>query len=85
VIGVIQDPSAIADAPDIGVEWPRLHRMEQQVFGIRMAVYGLTYRAGDRQLPHPDTVVRGENLTDLVVRAALDGLYAATAGGDAAP
>ena len=74
-IRVIQGVSPLTDAPDLGVEWPALHRMQQQVFGIRLAVYGLSYRAGDRQLPHPDTVVRGQNLTDLVVRTALDGLY----------
>ena len=74
-IRVMQGASPLTDAPDLGVEWPALHRLPQQLFGIRLAVYGLSYRAGDRQLPHPQTVVRGENLTDLVVRAALDGLY----------
>lgn len=78
VIRVIQDPQTQADAPDLGVDWPALHRRPQQVFGIRLAVYGLSYRAGDRMLPHPQSVVRGENLTDLVVRLALEGLYAAS-------
>lgn len=77
VIRVLHDPDRLSEAPDLGVDWPKLHRLEQQVFGIRLAVYGLSYRAGDQQLPHPQTVVRGENLTDLLVRAALDGLYAA--------
>ena len=77
VIRVLHDPTRLSEAPDLGVDWPKLHRLEQQVFGIRLAVYGLTYRAGDQQLPHPQTVVRGENLTDLLVRAALEGLYAA--------
>jgi hyaluronoglucosaminidase len=75
VIRVVQGAGPLSEAPDLGVDWPALHRMGQQLFGIRLAVYGLTYRAGDRQLPHPGTVVRGENLTDLAVRTALDGLY----------
>jgi hypothetical protein len=76
VIRVIQDPSAVAEAPDIGITWPRLHQRDTQVFGIRFAVYGVSYRADDRLLPHPDSVVRGDNLTDLVVQTALEGLYA---------
>ena len=75
MIRVVQGVSPLTEAPDLGVDWPALHRMGQQLFGIRLAVYGLTYRAGDRQLPHPGTVVRGENLTDLAVRTALEGLY----------
>ena len=64
------------EAPDLGTEWLALHRLPQQVFGTRLAMYGVTYRLGDRQMPHPDSVVRGENLTDLVVRQALEGLHA---------
>lgn len=63
---------------DLVANWLGLHRMAQQTFGIRFAVYGLTYRAGDRQLPHPASVVRGENLTDILVRTALETMYAAT-------
>ncbi len=82
VIRVIQDPTT-ADVPDLGVEWPALHRRTTQVFGIRLAVYGHSYRAGDRLIPHPAGIVRGENLTDLVVRSALEGLYhLAHPGGD---
>lgn len=82
VIRVIHDPSTAADAPELGVDWPALHRLAAQVFGIRFAVYGLSYRAADRLLPHPGSVVRGENLTDLLVRTALEGLYElARAGG----
>lgn len=75
-IRVIQDPSTAADAPDIGVDWPNLHRREAQVFGIRFAVYGVSYRAGDQLLPHPGSIVRGDNLTDLVVTTALEHLFA---------
>jgi hyaluronoglucosaminidase len=75
VLRLLRDPAAVADAPDIGVDWPALHRLPAQVFGIRFAVYGHTYRAGDQQLPRPDSVLRGENLTDLLIRTALEGLY----------
>ena len=77
VIRVVQGTRPDTEAPDLGVDWPALHRLPHQLFGIRMAVYGLSYRAGDRQLPHPRTVVRGENLTDILVRTALEGLHAA--------
>jgi len=56
---------------DLSVAWPRLHRRDQQVFGIRFALYGVTWRAGDVQLPHPDSVVRGDNLTDILLTRAL--------------
>lgn len=59
-------------AMGIGDVWPRLHRMEHQVFGIRFAVYGVTWRDGDTLLPHPTTVVRGDNLTDTVLLRALE-------------
>lgn len=84
ILRVIQDPTATGDAPDLGLEWPRLHRNDRQVFGIRLAVYGYSYRADDQQLPHPQAIVRGENLTDMIVRAALDGLYALALAGHSA-
>ncbi|HEX9890379.1 MAG TPA: beta-N-acetylglucosaminidase domain-containing protein, partial [Nitriliruptorales bacterium] len=59
-------------AMGLGDVWPRLHRLDQQVFGIRFAVYGVTWRDGDVQYPHPDTVVRGDNLTDVVLTRALE-------------
>lgn len=66
----------LSDAVDLGIDWPALHRREQHVFGTRLAVYGLNHRLGpeqgDRLLPHPASVVRGENLTDLLVRRALE-------------
>jgi len=68
------------DGVDFQLDWLALHRREAQVFGTRLAVYGLSYRlgpeAGERLLPHPHSVVRGENLTDLAVRRALEGLHA---------
>lgn len=71
----------VSDAVDLGIDWPALHRREQHVFGTRLAVYGLNHRLGpeqgDRLLPHPASVVRGENLTDLVVRRALERLASA--------
>lgn len=61
---------------DLGLDWPALHRREHHVFGTRLAVYGLNHRLGpdqgDRLLPHPASIVRGENLTDLAVRRALE-------------
>jgi hypothetical protein len=48
----------------LGDVWGALHRAEQQLFGIRFAVYGVTYRAGDRLLPSPESVVHGDNLVD---------------------
>ncbi len=71
----------VPDAPDVTSDWLALHRQAQQVFGIRLAMYGVTYRLGDRQMPHPASVVRGENLTDLVVRRALEGLHAFATNG----
>ena len=65
---------------DIGTDWLALHRREAQVFGTRLAVYGLSFRLpaalGERLLPHPAAVVRGENLTDLAVRRGLEQLHA---------
>lgn len=61
---------------DLGVDWLALPRREAQVFGTRLALYGLSYRLADRLLPHPASIVRGENLTDLVVRRALEHLHA---------
>ena len=55
----------------IGDVWGALHRAEQQVFGIRFATYGVTYRAGDRLLPDPGTVVHGDNLTDQLLHRVL--------------
>ena len=66
----------LSNEVDLGIDWPALHRREEHVFGTRFAVYGLSHRLGpeqgDRLLPHPASVVRGENLTDLVVRRALE-------------
>lgn len=77
VIRLIQNPADTTGAPDLGLDWPRLRRGEHQVFGIRFAVYGVSYRLDDRLLPHPATVVRGDNLSDVVVTTALAMLHAA--------
>jgi hyaluronoglucosaminidase len=61
---------------DLGVDWLALHRRDAQVLGTRLALYGLSYRLADRLLPHPASVVRGENLTDLAVRRVLESLHA---------
>ena len=61
---------------NLGVDWLALHRREAQVFGTRLALYGLSFRLQDRLLPHPAGVVRGENLTDLLIRTSLEGLLA---------
>lgn len=83
VVQALATGASVEGAPDVSTEWLALHRLPQQVFGIRLAMYGVTYRLGDRQMPHPASVVRGENLTDLVVRQALEGLlaYAEASGG----
>lgn len=69
-----------AEGVDLGRDWLALHRREAQVFGIRLALYGLSHRLGpehqERLLPHPASVVRGENLTDLAVRLGLERLHA---------
>ncbi len=59
---------------NLGTDWLALHRRPAQVFGIRLALYGLSFRLEDRLLPDPASVVRGENLTDLLVRSGLEGL-----------
>ena len=61
---------------NLGVDWLALQRREAQVFGTRLAVYGLSFRLEDRLLPHPASLHRGENLTDLLIRTALEGLHA---------
>ena len=69
-----------ADGVDLGRDWLALHRREAQVLGTRLAVYGLSHRLppelGERLLPHPASVVRGENLTDVAVRRGLEVLHA---------
>ncbi len=64
---------------NLGIDWLALHRRPAQVFGIRLALYGLSFRLQDRLLPDPASVVRGENLTDLLIRSSLEGLRRLTA------
>ena len=59
---------------NLGVDWLALHRREAQVFGTRLALYGLSFRLDHRLLPHPGGAIRGENLTDLLIRQSLEGL-----------
>lgn len=61
---------------NLGVDWLALHRREAQVFGTRLALYGLSFRLDHRLLPHPAGAIRGENLTDLLIRQSLEGLLA---------
>lgn len=79
----VQVMSAVVDAVagrplpedfNLGTDWPALHRREHQLFGTRLAVYGLSVRVDDQLLPHPDSIVRQENLTDVLVRRALESL-----------
>lgn len=75
MVGVLRALAGTGDGGDLTGDWLALHRMAHQTFGIRFAVYGLSYRLRDRQLPHPGAIVRGENLTDVLVRTALEQMY----------
>lgn len=67
----------VGDGVDLGADWLALHRREAQTYGTRLALYGRSHRtAGELLVPHPDAVVRGDNLTDLVVRRVLEGFAA---------
>ncbi|MEO6205251.1 MAG: beta-N-acetylglucosaminidase domain-containing protein, partial [Mycobacteriales bacterium] len=55
-------------------DWLGLHHRPAQVFGTRLALYGRSFRLAHRLLPHPEGIVRGENLTDLLIRQSLEGL-----------
>lgn len=55
--------------------WRRIQLVPEQVFGIRRAVYPVTYATDAGMRLDPDaSIIRGENLTDLVCRAALEKL-----------
>lgn len=62
-----------SSALELGQAWQRLHRLDRQVFGIRFAVYGVTWRDGDVLHPHPDALARGDNLTDVIVERTFRG------------
>lgn len=51
--------------------WHDVRRSQEAVFGIRFAVYPSTRRVPGTHVARPDAVVRGANLTDLVVERAL--------------
>ena len=59
-----------------GVDGLALDRREAQVFGVRRALYGLSCRLEHRLLPHPAGAIRGENLTDVLIRQSLVNLLA---------
>lgn len=50
----------------------RLRLQEQQLFGIRHALYPVTRREDDLQVPDRAGLVTGDNLTDRICRHALD-------------
>ena len=54
-----------------GVLWTRARMSEQQVFGIRHAVYPVFQQRGKESTAHNASTVVGDNLTDLVMRRAL--------------
>jgi len=54
-----------------GVLWTRARLSEQQVFGIRQAVYPVFQQRGKESTAHEATTVVGDNLTDMLMRRAL--------------
>jgi hyaluronoglucosaminidase len=54
-----------------GVLWTRARLSEQQVFGIRQAVYPVFQQRGKESTAHNASTVVGNNLTDIVMRRAL--------------
>lgn len=65
-------PAEIAFA--VGELWRRARFREQQLFGIRWAAYPVTVRTANGFDVRPDAVVEGDNLTDVLCRAAIDGV-----------
>ncbi len=54
-----------------GVLWTRAQMSEQQVFGIRRAVYPVFQQRGKESTAHNASTVVGDNLTDMLMRRAL--------------
>jgi hypothetical protein len=54
-----------------GVLWTNARRQEQQVFGIRNAVYPVMQQRGTETTAAPETTVVVENLTDRLARRTL--------------
>lgn len=55
----------------LALAWAAAGKERVQVFGIRSALYPSTHHDGTALRARPDAVVRGSNLTDLVVERAL--------------
>jgi hypothetical protein len=53
--------------------WRRARTMRAQVFGVRWAYYPVTEWVDGRFQARPEALVTGENLTDVLCRAALTG------------
>jgi hypothetical protein len=54
-----------------GVLWTRARVQKPQVFGIRSAVYPVFQQCGKESTAAKESVVVGENLTDMLCRRAL--------------
>ncbi len=54
-----------------GVLWTRARLSEQQVFGIRHAVYPVFQQRGKESTAHNASTVVGDNLTDMLMRRVL--------------
>jgi hypothetical protein len=81
-LDVLEDrtgPAAVREGMILASRWRNAQLEPTQVFGIRFAVYPSTRRAADRLVIREDAVPTVENLTDIVVRRALD--LAADQGG----
>ena len=57
----------------VALLWGRARLSPYQLFGTRWAYYPVTDRAGDGLVPSANALVAGENLTDILCRAALTG------------
>jgi len=62
---------AIESTGLLAITWQAARKADIQAFGIRFAVYPAAHREGGRFVGHPEAVVEGDNLTDVVVRRAL--------------
>jgi hypothetical protein len=54
-----------------GVLWTRARRADEQVFGIRHAVYPVFQQRGKESTAHKASTVVGDNLTDMLMRRVL--------------
>lgn len=63
----------------VGEAWRRIRTQEQQLFGIRFALYPVTVRDGDAERADASGLIEGDNLTDVICRQALAQLTGGTA------